>query len=208
MSIQKRRTRKPLRLKNYDYTRPGAYFVTICTRQKIQFFALPEHAAIVSDVWGKLPEHFPTIELDEFVVMPNHVHFIVWLTESEAGAASNADANVVGASLNEAPTATRTFRRPRFDKHRPELGEVVRRFKAVVTRRLRKSGEAGFRWQRNYYEHIIRDERALNAIRQYIRDNPQRWHLDRYNPRAAGEDPQARTLWKLLQSAPLPQGRD
>jgi len=78
----------------------------------------------------------------------------------------------------------------------------------VVTRRLRKSGEAGFRWQRNYYEHIIRDERALSAIRQYIRDNPRRWHLDRYNPRAAGEDPQARTLWKLLQSAPLPQGRD
>ena len=108
-------------------------------------------------------------------------------------------------SFNNAPTrdvsAGRGLRRPQWDKSAPALGEVVRTFKALVTRRIRQRWpEADFAWQRNYYEYVIRSERALHAIRQYIVANPVRWHLDRYNIAATGRDPQAQVLWKLLRS--------
>ena len=82
------------------------------------------------------------------------------------------------------------------------LGAIIRAFKSAVTKRINAlRGTPGARvWQRNYYERIIRDERALNAIRRYIAENPQRWHLDRYNPNATAPDPMARALWRLLQA--------
>jgi REP element-mobilizing transposase RayT len=85
-------------------------------------------------------------------------------------------------------------------KQRPTLGQVIRAYKATVTRRIRKKGEKEFTWQRNYFEHIIRSERTLNEIRQYIKENPTRWDLDRYNPNASGLDPQSKALWNLLES--------
>ncbi len=78
-------------------------------------------------------------------------------------------------------TFDQTFKRPSSAKDRPALGEIIRAYKAAITRCIRQSGETGFGWQRNYYEHIIRDETALNALREYIHNNPVRWHLDRYN---------------------------
>lgn len=114
-------------------------------------------------MWLDLPARFPTIGLDAFVVMPNHVHFVLFLRPSHS----------------VAPLETpRAFRRPAYDSEAPELGEVVRVYKAVVTYRARQE-RPGFGWQRNYWEHVVRDERALHAIRRYIANNPRRWEQDR-----------------------------
>jgi len=161
--------RRSIRLKGYDYTQPGAYFVTIVAHQRECWFNQSAFRVIVEQEWCGLPARFPTIRLDEFVVMPNHVHFIVWLNPP------------VGAQLNCAPT-TPIGQSFTVDWERPTLGQVVRVFKAVVTRRIRQADGKGFAWQRNYYERIIRNERELNAIRQYIRDNPARWAEDLENP--------------------------
>ncbi len=107
-------------------------------------------------------------------------------------------------AINCAPT--RVGEAFRVDKERPTLGQVVRYFKAMVTRRVRQAGYA-FAWQRNYFEHIIRSERALRAVRRYIRYNPLRWEVDRYNPQATGPDLEARRLWEVLRrSGPGPKG--
>jgi len=113
------------------------------------------------------------------VVMPNHVHFVLWLDPPAVGARFNRIPNRAPATVGG---------RYVYDKNRPTLGQVVRTFKAVITRRIRLGGETGFGWQRNYFERIVRNDRALNAIRQYIRDNPMRWHLDRYNKDAVDQD--------------------
>ena len=166
-SSQTRRPRRqPLRLRDYDYTRPGAYFITICTHRRRCLFgrvadgAMHPNAfgAIVGSCWRALPRHYPHVELDGFVVMPNHVHGILLLT----------DAGVVD--------------RPKARRH--DLSEVVRAFKTFSAQRINElRGAKGNRlWQRGFYEHIIRRGDPLNGIRSYIETNPLRWHLDRENP--------------------------
>jgi REP element-mobilizing transposase RayT len=202
--------RRSIRLQNWDYTSAGAYFVTICVESRECVFGeivdgemrLNALGNIVAKYWQNLPQHFPNIGLDAFVVMPNHVHFVVWLNppdDARVGAqsvgaqsvgAQSVGAQSVGAQLNCAPTTTTPIEFPigkRFtvDKQRPTLGQVVRVFKAATTRLIRQSGSDGFAWQRNYYEHIIRDERELDRIRKYILDNPANWAGDDENPNKA-----------------------
>ncbi len=183
------RRRKSIRLKGWDYSEPGAYFVAICTHNRQPLFGkvvdgemvLNEYGEIVREAWFDLPNHYAHVELDAFVVMPNHIHAIIVLI-----------ADPVGAGFKPAPTA--------LTRH--PLSEIVRALKTFSARRINeRRGTPGERvWQRNYYEHIIRTERALNAIRRYIAKNPLRWHLDRYNPNAAAPDPLARDLWRMLQA--------
>jgi REP element-mobilizing transposase RayT len=117
---------------------------------------LPSEAGeIVSNLWKDLPRRFPAVELDAFVVMPNHLHGILWL----GGAKPDADSERV-----------------------VPLGEVLRTFKALSARSVRTRPMPQFGWQRNYYEHVVRDEADLARIRQYIQDNPIRWDLDHENP--------------------------
>ena len=203
--------RRSIRMKGYDYSSPGAYFVTICTQGRECILDDPVVTGIITDVWHALPGWFPTIALDEFVVMPNHVHFILWIHPSDAVEATlavaqdGAGANRAGAS--PAPTegktqdvgatlavaleteiAPWTIPEPEKVNLNPTLGDVVGAFQSLVftvyldwieandpTRRAKF-------WQRNYYEHVIRNERELLAIRQYIRLNPDNWALDRDNP--------------------------
>nr|WP_323745475.1 transposase [Parvivirga hydrogeniphila] len=147
--------------------------------------------------WFRSAEIRTEMELfpDEFVVMPNHIHGIIWIVDD------------VGARRRRAPTKHRAPTRRRaptmeqFGKPVPgSIPTIVRAFKSAVTRCINQMrGTPGARvWQRNYYEHIIRDDRALGAVRQYILENPQRWHLDRYNPAAMGNDPMARDIWRML----------
>ncbi len=170
-----RHHRRSIRLKGYDYSQPGAYFVTICTHQRRCLFGdvvdgemrLNEAGGMVEWTWYDLPNHIDNIELDAFVVMPNHVHGIIIIREPVVGAGS------VGAGSEPAPTTKRHG-----------LPEIVRQFKTFSARRINRwRGTPGTPvWQRNYYEHIIRDEQSLNRIRQYILENPIRWQLDRENP--------------------------
>jgi len=183
--------RRSIRLKGYDYSRAGAYFVTICTHQRQCLFGdivdgdmrLNALGEIARQCWLAIPDHFPHARLDEFVIMPNHVHGIIWIVDDVRADA----ANVVGAKnfsplQNQYPHGTSKT-----------IGSIVRGFKIGVTKWARQHANVHTVWQRNYYEHIIRDEKSLNRIRQYIMSNPMRWHLDRENPAASGDDPE----WEL-----------
>jgi putative transposase len=201
-----RRRRRSIRLPGHDYRSPGAYFVTLCARGRecvLDDFVV---TGIISDVWRSLPGWFPAITLDEFVVMPNHVHLIVWLHSSDDGAGAspaptqtNADDDV-GPTLAVAPdtaapdtitldsVAPWIIPAPERINANPALGDVVGAFKSLVftvyldwIQANDPARRAKF-WQRNYYEHIIRNERDLHTIRRYIRDNPAQWALDRDNP--------------------------
>ena len=210
--------RRSIRLKGYDYTNAGAYFVTICTQHRECVLDDPVVKGIIADVWYVLPQWFPTIALDEFVVMPNHVHLIMWLQShhgDNAVALVPTAGNDVGATLAVAHDVVarddradvratlavardavarddRAGARPaptEPDKVnlRPTLGDVIGGFKSLVfttyldwIEKHEPQRRAKF-WQRNYYEHIVRNEHELHAIRQYIQDNPAHWELDRDN---------------------------
>ena len=181
-----KRQRRSIRLQGYDYTRQGAYFVTICTRNRECLLGdivegrmhLSEAGRLAQAVWEDLPHHYPHVQIDVWVIMPNHMHGIIILTEAqttEDDVQSGADPKInVGAGLKPAPTAAT----------RHGLSEIVRAFKTFSARRinaLHNTVGTSF-WQRNYYEHVIRNESALDRIRQYIVDNPARWPEDPENP--------------------------
>ena len=181
-----KRQRRSIRLQGYDYTRQGAYFVTICTRNRECLLGdivegrrhLSEAGRLAQAVWEDLPHHYPHVQIDVWVIMPNHMHGIIILTEAqttEDDVQSGADPKInVGAGLKPAPTAAT----------RHGLSEIVRAFKTFSARRinaLHNTVGTPF-WQRNYYEHVIRNESALDRIRQYIVDNPARWPEDPENP--------------------------
>ena len=313
-----RHHRRSIRLKGYDYSQAGAYFITICTQDRACLFGkvvngemrLNDAGRMVLAEWNMLPERFPHVVLDAFVVMPNHVHGIVVITNPATddtattaptivgtglvpvpnagtmgavpnagamgaapnagtmgaapnagtmgaapnagtmGAAPNAgtmgavpNAGTMGAAPNDgmmgavpddgativgtglvpvpddgattrvAPTAATivgTDLVPVPDdgattRVAPTVGDIVGAFKSRVTveyiRGVKTSGWPPFRgrlWQRNYYEHIIRNERALNAIRQYIIENPRRWQMDRENEARTAPDPLAQAIWNML----------
>jgi len=175
--------RRSIRLKGYNYSQPGAYFVTICTYQRRCLFGdivgedmeLNEFGEIARQCWSAIPEHFPRARMDQFVIMPNHMHGIIWIVD-----------NIVGAK-NFSP-----LQQPRGTSK--TIGSIIRGFKIGVTTWARQHTDVHTVWQRNYYEHIIRDEESLNRIREYIVTNPVRWHLDRENPNRTGED----DMWDSL----------
>ena len=181
-----RHSRHSIRLAGYDYAHPGAYFVTICTKNRECLFGeivegimrVNDAGQMIQSLWDELPQHYPGVDIDAFVVMPNHVHGIIALTPVEAGPCTCPDN---GRPRGAAPTMS--------------LMDVVHRLKSLTTARYRHGvAEQDWRpfpgklWQRNYYEHIIRDENELACIRQYIIDNPMRWEMDRENPHRQSED--------------------
>lgn len=185
-----------MRLQNFDYTAAGAYFVTICTHQRAEVFGLIEAGKVelssagkvVESVWKEIPTHHAYVELDEFVVMPNHIHGILVINESPVGArviapdsisASNPTIASVGAQFI-APKSS-----PIDSNRAGTIGGIVRAFKARCTHAIhQEQSEQTPIWQRNYYEHIIRNEKELLAIREYIANNPMQWDLDANNPHA------------------------
>lgn len=173
--------RHSIRLRGYDYAQAGMYFVTIVAMNRECLFGeiadgkvrLNANGNIVRSSWDDLSRHYANVQLDAFVVMPNHIHGIILLTGDDArvGAGRLVGAGPVGAGLRPAPT-------------HHALPEIVRAFKSFSSRRInetRKTTGAPV-WQRNYYEHIIRNEMALHAVREYIANNPIQWLSDTENP--------------------------
>jgi REP element-mobilizing transposase RayT len=156
--------RRSIRLKGWDYRTPGAYFVTICTYQQQCLFADARFREIAELTWRLIPEqpHAVHAQLDEWVVMPNHLHGIVILT------------SVIGEEGDPVPERGATPR---------SLPTIIGNYKSLVTRRINNVRRTPGRkvWQRGYYERIVRNERELEAIRRYIRANPDRWAEDREN---------------------------
>jgi REP element-mobilizing transposase RayT len=153
--------RQSHRLRGHDYASAGAYFITICSAQRIHCFGavhggqveLSRSGRVVQETWDAMPEHFDYIRLDELVVMPDHIHGILWIRPPSSARPSPAS----------------------------PLGVVVGMFKAASTRRIRDQIGAPTEkiWQRNDHDHLIRDPRGLARIRQYIRQNPTCWSRER-----------------------------
>ena len=161
--------RKPNRLKNYDYSRDGFYFVTICTHNRKHYFGeiynrrmqLNRYGKIVQKQWLWLAEQYPYVEHDEHVFMPNHVHGIVIINRS-------AVANVGNGRDRSLP------------KIKP-LSELIGAFKTTSSKLIHRAGLVEFRWQKSFYDHIIRNDRSLFHIRKYIQNNPLQWEYDQEN---------------------------
>jgi putative transposase len=178
--------RRSIRLRGYDYRQAGAYFVTICAHGRECLFGdivsgtmqLNPYGAIVVDWWNAIPEHFNNVDLDAFVVMPNHIHGIVVLTNSMTSEALNATQKPTVPNKDFTPDVMLAL------PQRPTLGKVVAYFKYLTTKGINqvRSMPGIPIWQRNYYEQIIRTETSLQQIRQYIANNPLRWESDQLHP--------------------------
>jgi putative transposase len=170
-----------IRLPKYDYSREGSYFITICAQDRLFVFGdiaekqikLNKWGLIVEQCWHDLVKHYTGIELDAFVIMPNHVHGIIVIT-GDVTVIHN-----VGEGLKPSPTGTDG------DKIKCHgLTEIVRAFKTFSAREIneQRNTQGQKVWQRNYYERIIHNELSLNKIREYIINNPRNWHTDGNNP--------------------------
>ena len=184
--------RQSIRLRQYDYSWPGAYFVTLCVREKDCVLGeiidgemrLSQWGRIVHEFWDAIPDHFPNVSVDGRVTMPNHGHAIINIDHDRRGAvaAPHDAAPHVATSTNAAHPAVETG--GETPPLQPTLGQIVAYYKYQTTKRINElRGMPGVPfWQRNYWEHVIRDEIDLNRIRQYIENNPLRWHEDQLNP--------------------------
>jgi REP element-mobilizing transposase RayT len=199
--------RRSIRLPNYDYSQSGAYFITICTHQREWLFGeilnkkmlLNEFGNIARNKWLETPKIRPNLELGEFIIMPNHIHGIIWIKDELSKGVSDGEGEVdrkgvwdgkgvsqyaptipttaPGSKGTEfrAPTSTSSFRSPS-----KTIGAIIRGYKSSVTKQINIIRKLpGFAvWQRNYYEHIIRNEEDLHNITQYIKNNPKNWEKD------------------------------
>jgi REP element-mobilizing transposase RayT len=165
-------SRRSIRLKGYDYSQAGAYFVTICTQNQECLFGditdgimrANHFGKIVGEQWNDIPQRFPVVQLDQFVVMPNHIHGVLVVV----------GAPLAGGQLRAAARAA------------PTVGDIVGGYKSLSVHHCLHwikqnvpQQRLGQLWQRNYWEHIIRDESELNSIREYIRNNPAQWEMDK-----------------------------
>jgi REP element-mobilizing transposase RayT len=201
--------RRSVRLKGYDYTQAGAYFITVCTHRWNCLLAtiadeetvLSRYGEIVQKCWDEIPSHFAHAELDTFVIMPNHLHGIVVLTDrstSHTGGtvgvqhADGLPLDNVGAQ-HAVPSTTHSFHR----LPPGSLPAIIRSFKSASTKRINdwRGTRASSVWQRNYHEHVIRNDSELDRIREYVATNPLKWALDRENPHRTGASSFEETLF-------------
>jgi putative transposase len=176
-----RRSRQTIRLKGYDYSLPGKYFITICTlNRECLLGEIRERKLIVSPAgeivrreWLHTPIVREEIELDAFVIMPNHLHGIISI-HSRRG-------NPLDRPAYRSIT-NRTFQRNDPVLKSNTIGAIVGQFKSNATKKIHEFVYPGFFWQRNYYEHIIRNESELQQIKNYILANPDNWIEDQDNP--------------------------
>ena len=163
--------RRSIRLQGYDYAETGYYFVTVCAQGRGCLFGqitkgdlcLNENGQVVAESWAWLAKRYEYVNLDEWVLMPNHLHAIVIINDERRGGSRTAPTSAAANSLRRKP-----------------LGRLIGAFKTVSTKKVNElHGTPGTTmWQRNYYEHIIRDQNSLETVRRYIVNNPSRWEFD------------------------------
>ena len=176
--------RRSIRLKGFDYSQPAVYFVTLCCYRRECLFGtisqdktvLNELGMIVRNEWLRSFEIRDELKSDAWVIMPNHFHGLLWLdrpivqTQSPSNESEPVDDSVLGKSQLRRPARS--------------LGSLIAGFKAATTKRINQYRNAPGTpvWQRNYYESIVRDDRMLNHIRDYIENNPRSWSTDSLHP--------------------------
>jgi len=177
--------RRSIRLKNYDYSQSGIYFVTICTKDRLSLFGeiidnqmvLNEYGIVVNNMWLNIPNHFSNIKLDIHCIMPNHIHGIIIIDDITPVGAKHFSPHELNrddylANINNGFETTDEIK-PRINGTSKTIGSVIRGFKIGVTKEL------GFPiFQRNYHEHIIRNTKSYKLISQYIYNNPCNWEND------------------------------
>lgn len=197
--------RHSIRLRGFDYSQPSAYFITICTWQRECLFGdvrdgvmvLNDAGLVVQNIWGKLPDYYPGIFIDAFVIMPNHIHGILRIHDQYAhgpvGARFIAPSNGSGPILESRRGAiyrAHSARRANLGQdailgqgainRAPTVGDIIRLFKAKCTfgiNALRQTRGTSV-WQRNYWERIVRDDQEYRALCEYIKQNPAQWQQD------------------------------
>ncbi|WP_150468387.1 transposase [Francisella sp. SYW-9] len=173
------------RLENFDYSQNGYYYVTICTKERVNYFGdilsdgqmtLNDCGKIVYAALENISKFYEQVLLDEFVVMPNHIHAIIIMQKDNVNVGTeqcSVLSNLDEESMVE-QFATTT--------NRVNLSQIIKSYKNICTKQIRNNlGLSDFEWQRSFYDHIIIDEQSLLKIREYIKDNPAKWHLDKYN---------------------------
>ena len=187
--------RRSIRLNGYDYSQAGLYFITICCEDRICRFGEIENnemilnngGKIADECWIEIPKHFPNVVLHEHIVMPNHVHGIIELTNAtDVGVENfqplpNNTNNTVGAENFLPLQRNDEIKRNEFQKMIPRsVGSIVKGFKIGVTKWFCANTDIETIWQRNYHEHIIRNEQSYQTISEYIINNPLKWNDDKF----------------------------
>jgi REP element-mobilizing transposase RayT len=197
-----RHHRRSTRLQNFDYSDEGPYFVTICVHERRCLFGdvvvgemrLNAIGRAIEEEWKRLPERFSRVVLDEFVVMPNHLHGLLGICGPGRGEACLRPVSVADPKRSSGNAEGEDKLRP-YGTMSDSLGRVVQAFKSLTTNvyiaGVKTGGWPRFNkhlWQPNYYDHIVRNNRALDLIRDYIFTNPERWEADHENPLGDGSD--------------------
>ena len=169
---------KSIRLQHWDYSSCGVYYVTICTKGRECFFGkiingkmiLSEIGEMVVQFWMEIPKHYPHVKLDEFVIMPDHLHGVLIIQTI----ARNVETPHWGVSTGHIPNP---HHNPRWKPN--SLGSIICQFKSISTKRIRAMDFLNFAWQSRFYESIVRNEKHLYVIRKYIINNPLKFELDK-----------------------------
>jgi putative transposase len=194
-----RRSRRSIRLKDFDYSSLGKYYITICTLNRECLLGdihdgkmiMSASGDIVRREWLLTQVVRTEIELDAFVIMPNHLHGIISICSCRGDPQHKSSTDLGGLDLSLPVGADRPNKNieqiQASQRGAPTLkprtiGSIVGQFKSNSTKGIRGSACAGFYWQRNYYEHIIRNESEFRQIRKYILENPANWNVDQDNP--------------------------
>lgn len=182
--------RRSIRLPDYDYSQAGYYFITVCVQNRTCLLGEINNGTMqlnlagqqIEQSWQWLAQQYPYVTLDEYIVMPNHFHGILKIDTAGRGASrcaptmDNTKSDTSRCALTMSDTSKFTMIKP--------LGQLIGAFKTVSTKQINlMQNTLGLKlWQRNYWEHVIRNEARLQFIRQYIANNPQTWELDRLHP--------------------------
>ena len=167
MSLYKNKYRiESARLKEWDYSNPWWYYITINTKEHIEWFGsivngkmeLNELGVITNKCWSEAPHHFTNVELDYYVIMPNHIHGIIIINK-------NVETRHASSLRNRSVS----------------LSDIIGSFKSAVSKQARANGLNNFFWQKSFYDRIIRNEKELYNIRKYIEQNPLKWEIEKEN---------------------------
>ena len=172
-----------IRLPYWNYSNSGSYFITICTENRIEYFGKIKHGIICLNQYGsiicqeiyKTPLIRKNVIIDEFVVMPNHIHLILEINNTLLNNGSRRDEAPPRLYIGEHPNMSRISPKPN------SLSSIIGSLKSIITKQIHQNGLIDFQWQSRFYDHIIRDEKDLYRIKEYIRNNPLNWYRDRNN---------------------------
>lgn len=188
--MENRKNRKLNRLKGYNYSQNGWYFITICIKNRIECLGeiknkkmkYSQYGDIVLKFWQAIPNYYKNVFLDQWVIMPNHIHGIIIIKNKPVGTEHYSVNMVRTHMIRTEHCSVPTMMVDDNYKKYGLLSKIVKSFKEISLKTIRKNyDDYEFAWQRSYYDHIIRNENSLNKIREYIINNPLKWEYDRNN---------------------------